>query len=86
MGLLGSRYTHTHEPPPILTLEAQVLSLQMSSLGILGNLSHGVRAPLPLWKSIINCLSVLGGNSVLLSQVSLLYDRIGELACQLLVI
>jgi hypothetical protein len=62
-----------------LTLETQVLSLEMSSLGVFSNLFHGVCSPLSLWQGIVNRLSICWGNSILLSKVSLLYDRIGKL-------
>ena len=84
--LLGNRNAHTHEPPSILTLETQVLSLQMSSLGIFSNLLHSVCTPLPLRQSIVDCLSICRGNSILLSKVSLLYDRIGKLSSTLFLI
>jgi len=79
-GLLRNRDAHTHEPPSILTLETQVLSLEMSSLGVFGNLVHGVCTPLALRQGIVNRLSIRWGNSILLSKVSLLYDRIGKLS------
>ena len=47
--LLGNRNAHTHKSPSILTLETQVLSLEMSSLGIFSNLFHSVCSPLALW-------------------------------------
>ena len=85
-GLLGNRDAHTHESPSILTLETQVLSLEMSSLGIFSDLFHGVCSPLSLGQGIVNCLSICRGNSILLSKVSLLYDRIGKLSSALFLI
>lgn len=82
--LLRVRYRHTHEPSSVLRLEAQVLSLEVSSLGVLSNLSHGVLSPLVGWQGIINCLSVFGSNSILLSEISLLDDRVGKLLVRLI--
>lgn len=77
-------YRHPHEPSAVLRLEAQVLSLKMSGLGVLSNLSHGVLSPLVGWQGIINCLSVFGSNSILLSEISLLDDRVGKLLVRLM--
>jgi len=82
--LLGVGYRHTHEPSSVLRLETQVLSLEMSGLGVLSNLSHSVLSPLVGWQGIINCLSVFGSNSILLSEISLLDDRIGKLLVRII--
>jgi len=82
--LLRVRYRHTHEPSSVLRLEAQVLSLEMSGLGVLGNLSHGVLSPLVGWQGIVNRLSVFGSNSILLSEISLLDDRVGKLLVRII--
>lgn len=51
----------------------------MSRLGVLGYLTHGVGTPLVGRKQLVDCLGVVGRDGVLLSEVALLNDRVGEL-------
>lgn len=77
--LRRGRDRHAHEASSILGLEAQVLALEMCLLGILCDLLHGVGSPFVGWQELVNCLGVVGGDGILLSEVSLLDDRVGEL-------
>ena len=74
-----ARDRHTHEAPPGLALEVQVLPNEMSILGSLLHFFHGVPLALVLREKIVDRLSVGWGDGALLDEVVLLYNRVGVL-------
>jgi hypothetical protein len=83
--LAGRRDRHAHEPSSILGLEAQVLALEMSSLGVLCHLLHGISTPLVGGHEVVDRLSIVRRNGILLSEVALLDNRVGKLKVSMII-